>query len=315
MSMAKPDTVCNDQLYCQLYSEPIGQGGFSTVFLAYATEETRCMCAKTGCRCIEDGQLLAFKIYNEEVHAYHHFCKESEIFKSLEHHENVVSYMGSLVTVPQRAGCIVMEYVHGVDLYDLANDHLGVDEHYAYFMFRQMVKALIHCHSKNIVHRDLKLENFIIDQHTLQVKLIDFGFAAVQDGSTIYNEKGTPGTVMYGAPELYHNSPYDAYKTDCYALGMCLFILVHGIYPFTQSKLTKYVYGQRKELPLLFSETCSDEFKDLVIRMMDLNPGKRMNCDSIKSHSWMVQNGLEDPSLDEIKELVRHTQEGQMCTE
>jgi len=96
-----------------------------------------------------------------------------------------------------------------------------------------MLKAVSQCHENNIGHRDLKMENFVLNDK-FDLKLIDFGIAtslAKEDGSRIFHTEKT-GTENYIAPEIWKKLPYDAELVDIFSLGVMLFNLIAGQQPF-----------------------------------------------------------------------------------
>jgi len=93
--------------------------------------------------------------------------------------------------------------------------------------------------SKNICHRDIKLENILFDQQ-LNIKLVDFGIASFQ-GSKMLSD--FCGTGMYIAPEIREYRAYDGFKSDVFSLGVVLFALITGYLPFQQAKLDEKYYS------------------------------------------------------------------------
>ena len=96
-------------------------------------------------------------------------------------------------------------------------------------IFKGIVEGIAHCHSKNVVHRDIKLENVMIDSNN-NVKIIDFGFSI-----TISKDKKLSifcGTPSYMAPEIVKRTPYSGYAADIWALGILLYTLLCGKFPF-----------------------------------------------------------------------------------
>ena len=102
------------------------------------------------------------------------------------------------------------------------------------FLMQQLVEAIKYIHKQEkIIHRDLKLENILVDQD-LNIQLCDFGFAAWRNLSTL---RGRKGTKTYMAPEIKLDKIYDGRKIDIFSLGVIMFILVIGSFPFYESKL------------------------------------------------------------------------------
>lgn len=94
-------------------------------------------------------------------------------------------------------------------------------------------------HGKKIAHRDLKLENILIDEQ-LNLKVADFGFAAIHK---IDKLKSYRGTMTYMAPEIKEGKVYDGTQIDIFSLGVILFILVQGIFPFKEARKEEYFYN------------------------------------------------------------------------
>ncbi len=100
----------------------------------------------------------------------------------------------------------------------------------AKYLFKQVVSALYYCHQRNVTHRDIKLENILLNEAKTQVKLIDFGFS-----TCIPNDKKIKlfcGTPSYMAPEIVSKKEYCGPPADVWALGVLLFALLCGRFPF-----------------------------------------------------------------------------------
>lgn len=130
----------------------------------------------------------------------------------------------------------VMDYMVS-DLRDLLlGINMPFDEQASKEIFYQMVRAVSHLHSQNIIHRDLKLENFLVGEHLDTVKLIDFGLASIYDPASPPYQ--TCGTMISAAPEMHNDTTY-CMKIDCWSLGICLFEMLCNDLPFNiQSKDT-----------------------------------------------------------------------------
>ena len=93
-------------------------------------------------------------------------------------------------------------------------------------IFRQMGSAVEYCHRSGIIHRDIKLQNIMLFHS--QVQIIDFGFA-IECGQELDDYIGTPA---YLSPEIIEKGQYNGYKSDVWALGICLYVMINGFYPF-----------------------------------------------------------------------------------
>lgn len=144
-------------------------------------------------------------------------------------------------------------------------------------------------HSKRVVHRDLKLENILVDDQ-FNLKIADFGFACFKniDALTSYR-----GTMTYMAPEIKIGKAYRGTQVDLFSLGVILFIIVQGIFPFKEARKEEYFYAliQNGELEKYWTKTnghsLTPEFKDLVLKLFSFDGDARPTMEDFRSHPWM----------------------------
>jgi serine/threonine protein kinase len=152
-----------------------------------------------------------------------------------------------------------------------------------------MLDLLTYMHGKNVVHRDLKLENILVDDN-MNLKVADFGFATFKK---IHALKSYRGTMTYMAPEIKEGKTYDGVQIDLFSTAVILFIIVQGIFPFKEAKKDEYFYNLilKGDLETYWKKTggqkLSPEFKDLIIKMFSYDGSKRPTVDEIKNHPWM----------------------------
>mmetsp|Transcript_37933 Transcript_37933/g.27921 ORF Transcript_37933/g.27921 Transcript_37933/m.27921 type:complete len:151 (+) Transcript_37933:241-693(+) len=137
-------------------------------------------------------------------------------------------------------------------------------------------------HSKSIAHRDIKLENVLVDQKSKQVKLIDFGFCS-QSQQKLRIFCGTPS---YMSPEIVSKREYFGPSSDIWACGVLFFALVCGTFPF-RSPFEKELYLKIQRGQYSFcNNIVSEEGKQLVGRMLVTDPKKRITAEDILLHGW-----------------------------
>merc|ERR1711981_517778 len=184
---------------------------------------------------------------------------------------------------------IVMEFVQGGLLFDLCQTMGAMGEDAGRFFLHQMLDSVEYMHSRRVVHRDLKLENILVDDN-LNLKLADFGFACYKNIDTL---KSYRGTMTYMAPEIKEGKQYAGSQVDMFSIGVILFIIVQGIFPFKEARKEEYFYnlimqGQNDTYFQKVNGTdLSDDFKDLILRFFAFDGDSRPQVDAIRNHLWM----------------------------
>lgn len=172
-----------------------------------------------------------------------------------------------------------MELVNGVSLlaYLKSKPDRRAGPRNAVKIFKQLVLAVEYCHKKNICHRDIKLENIIIDEF-LFLKLIDFGFAAVISKTKLQNF--FCGTPSYMPPEIVQKRDYIGFNADIWCLGILLYTLLCGAFPFRgQSEKELYAKICKGEFPM--PEYLTDCDKSLLTWCLQVKPEKRPTCQEV----------------------------------
>ncbi|KAF2655256.1 Pkinase-domain-containing protein [Lophiostoma macrostomum CBS 122681] len=183
---------------------------------------------------------------------------------------------------------LIMEYVEGGELFQYIGDRGVLSEIEAVLFFRQIIAALLYCHRLNIHHRDLKPENILLDRHTLTLKLVDFGMAALQP---IGKELTTPcGSPHYAAPEVIRTASYDGAKADIWSCGVILFVMLTGSPPFNYSgddSELKYLFRAIARAAYIMPDDLSREAQDLIRRILVPDPRRRISIEEIWKHPFL----------------------------
>uniref|UniRef100_A0A8C9T8N3 non-specific serine/threonine protein kinase n=1 Tax=Scleropages formosus TaxID=113540 RepID=A0A8C9T8N3_SCLFO len=206
--------------------------------------------------------------------------REVRIMKGLKH-PNIVQLFEVIET--EKTLYLIMEYASGGEVFDYLVSHGRMKEKEARAKFRQIVSAVHYCHQKNIVHRDLKAENLLLDADS-NIKIADFGFSnEFTLGSKLDTFCGSP---PYAAPELFQGKKYDGPEVDIWSLGVILYTLVSGSLPFdgqNLKELRERVLRGKYRVPFYMSTDC----EGILRRFLVLNPSKRCTLEQIMKDKWM----------------------------
>lgn len=199
---------------------------------------------------------------------------------------------------------LVMEYFAGRDLYTSLEDrsYQPYSEQTAKEIFKQLTSAVTHCHQLGIVHRDIKLENILMDKYG-RIKLIDFGLCdfVLDVGNTRRLCVDSVGSPAYISPEVLVGKPYDGFKADVWSSGVVLYALLFGCFPFSPAQYKLMVNGE--SLVLQFPEsTVSKCAKNLLSSMLTLKPDNRFSLEEVQNHDWMCDSIVTKMNNDEASE-------------
>lgn len=183
----------------------------------------------------------------------------------------------------------MLEYIDGGILFDLVQGQGKMGEESGRYFLHQLTDVLQYMTSKRVAHRDLKLENILVDAD-LNLKVADFGFATYKNISKLQSYRGTK---TYMAPEIKEGKTYDGRQIDMFSVGVILFIIVMGIFPFQEARSDDYYYKllmagkKEKYWKKTGGDDLSIEFKDLIERMVNHDPSKRPSVKELLEHPWM----------------------------
>uniref|UniRef100_A0A803TN59 non-specific serine/threonine protein kinase n=1 Tax=Anolis carolinensis TaxID=28377 RepID=A0A803TN59_ANOCA len=189
---------------------------------------------------------------------------------------------------------IVMELCVQGDLLEFIKSNRGLPEEVARRMFRQLCCAVKYCHDLDVVHRDLKCDNVLLDKD-MNVKLSDFGFSkrCYRDGDGhIVPSQTFCGSAAYAAPEVILGIPYHPKVYDMWSLGVVLYVMVSGYMPYDDSNVKRMLRLQQ-EHRVIFPETLSIECKDLIFRMLQPDVAHRLQIEEVLNHPWVQGKYLE----------------------
>ena len=169
-----------------------------------------------------------------------------------------------------------MEYCQYGDLRHFINNQGVLSEDQAREFFGHLILGVRKMHSMNLVHRDLKLENLLVDGK-LRLKIADFGCARRQMDKRLNT---ITGSYAYGAPELFRGAHYDGRKTDVWSMGVILYAMLVGKLPFKDRGQLSQLLRERMQLPQL-PEHLSPECVDVLRRLLSYDPAERISVDEV----------------------------------
>jgi 5'-AMP-activated protein kinase catalytic alpha subunit len=251
----------------------LGQGSFAKVYCA---------------RNLATGQIVAIKMVHKDkivkTGLMDQIKREISIMR-LVRHPNILQLFEVMATKSRIY--FVLEYAKGGELFNKIEKG-KLTEEAARKYFRQLIGAVDYCHSRGVYHRDLKLENLLLDENET-LKVSDFGLSALaeskrQDGM-LHTACGTPA---YVAPEVLSRKGYSGAKADVWSCGVILFVLVASYLPFHDKSLTE-MYKKISKAEYRCPRYFSAELKELLYGILDPDPNTRMPISMIRRSAWYTK--------------------------
>lgn len=223
--------------------------------------------------------------------------REMAIVKTIKH-PNIIKFLQTIESTTKMF--IVMEDASYSSILDIVQRYRNINEQLAAIWFSQMCDGISFCHSRGIVHRDLKCENVLLDKYK-NVKIIDFGF-----GKTEMNLKSLCstccGSYAYASPEILYGIKYIPQYSDVWSLGVILYIMVEGRVPFSDSNIAI--------LPIILTKgvkfgnvDLSKDLQALILNILTVEH-HRIYFPIIKASDWMQRNYLNKDDAQEVLNTV-----------
>ena len=213
---------------------------------------------------------------------------EMQVLRSL-HHPNIIKFYG-MYRSPTNVH-LVLEFADGGDLLNRILEKGCYSEAEGKVVFSQICAGVAYLHSKDICHRDLKPDNVLLTADGV-AKISDFGLARHASSQSENNFRTYCGTPHYFAPEMFklQKQQVDGYgkAVDVWSLGVILYIIVSGKPPFDDENLGEQVINGIFEFDGPEFECVSDDAKDLISRLMTVDPKLRLTCDEALRHVWLA---------------------------
>lgn len=262
----------------------IGEGSFGKVYLAHHKPTHRKVVLKTSDK--SDPNVVREVFYHRQFD-YLYITKLYEVI------------------VTETKVWMALEFCPGKELYEhlLSLQRIPLEE--CSRLFAQIVGAVYYAHSLNCVHRDLKLENILLDKKG-NAKLTDFGFT--RECASRSQLDTICGTTVYMAPELTQRKSYDGFKIDIWALGVILYTMINGTMPFDEEDEAKTKWKIVNEMPELNSTFMVPEARDLIEQLLAKDPNDRPSIEKILCHPFLQPYGI--PLMDKTQKILRRQRRG-----
>ncbi|XP_073029909.1 CBL-interacting serine/threonine-protein kinase 1-like [Primulina eburnea] len=253
------------------FGRTLGEGNFGKVKFARHTDSDRPFAIKI----LEKNTILDLKLTQQ-------IKREIGTLKLLKH-PNVVRLYEVLAS--KTKVYMVLEYVNGGELFDRIASKGKLREAQGRKLFQQLIDGVSYCHNKGVFHRDLKLENVLIDANG-NIKITDFGLSALpqhfRNDGLLHTTCGSPN---YVAPEILSNRGYDGAASDTWSCGVILYVILTGYLPFDDRNLA-VLYQKIMKGEAHIPTWLSLGVRNLIKRILDPNPRTRITRDEIKENDW-----------------------------
>ncbi|KAI8379739.1 uncharacterized protein BYT42DRAFT_569866 [Radiomyces spectabilis] len=300
------------QYYYQLYHYHPPPGRKPTVFGSYLLLQTlgegEFGKVKLGIH-METGQEVAIKLMKKDnIDSSTRMTKverEISVLRTVRHPYIVKLY--DVIETEKYIG-IIQQCASGGELFDYILAHRYLKEKDAKRLFAQLISGVHYMHQKHIIHRDLKLENLLLDRHR-SIVITDFGFANQFNSARDDLMSTSCGSPCYAAPELVISEGlYVGSAVDIWSCGVILFAMLCGYLPFDDdpgnpegdniNRLYKYILNTT----LTFPDYVGDDARDLLQKMLVPDPSLRCTMKTIIDHPWLTSHRpLLEKSVQELE--------------
>ncbi|XVF28108.1 hypothetical protein REPUB_Repub15cG0000700 [Reevesia pubescens] len=253
----------------------LGEGNFAKVKLANNLHSGLVFAVKI----LDKSKLIQLNITNQ-------IKREIATLKLLKH-PNVVRLHEVLASKTKIY--MVLEYATGGELFDRIASKGKLSEAEGRKFFQQLIDGVSYCHDKGVFHRDLKLENVLIDAKG-NIKISDFGLSAlpqhIREDGLLHTTCGSPN---YVAPEILANKGYDGATSDIWSCGVILYVILTGYLPFDDRNLAvlyQKIFKGDTQIPKWLSSGA----RNMIRRILDPNPDNRITMAGIKDDEWFKQD-------------------------
>mmetsp|Transcript_26979 Transcript_26979/g.86696 ORF Transcript_26979/g.86696 Transcript_26979/m.86696 type:complete len:314 (+) Transcript_26979:1138-2079(+) len=239
--------------------------------------------------CGQDVAIKILKDANENPQQLQEFMQEVSIMRKVRH-KNVVQFIGACTSRPNL--CIVFEYMSGGSVYDyLHRQRSSLQLPMLLRAAQDVASAMDYLHQRNIIHRDLKAANLLLDEHET-VKVADFGVARVQSSNGVMTAE--TGTYRWMAPEVIEHKPYDN-KADVFSFGVVLWELLTGHVPYAemtplQAAVGVVQKGLRPDIP----KGCPEVLKEILASCWKARPDDRPSFTELATTIGAAREALKE---------------------
>ncbi|CAN0898745.1 Serine/threonine-protein kinase GRIK2 [Linum grandiflorum] len=257
----------------------IGAGSYGKVVLYRSSIDGKHYAIKA----FHKSHLLKLRVAPSET-AMTDVLREVLIMKMLEH-PNIVNLIEVIDDPNTDHFYMVLEYVDGKWFWEGCGPPGGIGEHTARKYLRDIVSGLMYLHAHNIVHGDIKPDNLLVTS-TGVVKIGDFSVSQVFEDENDELRR-SPGTPVFTAPECCLGLTYHGKVADTWAVGVTLYCMVLGQYPFLGETLQD-TYDKIVNNPLVLPNRLDSQLKDLLEGLLCKDPKQRLTLGDVANHAWVV---------------------------
>ncbi|CAI8610861.1 unnamed protein product [Vicia faba] len=266
----------------------LGEGNFGKVKFARNTDSQQPYAIKI----VDKNKIIDLNITNQ-------IKREISALKLLRH-PNVVKLYEVLASKTKI--CMVLEYVTGQELFHKIASKGKLNETEGRKLFQQLIDGVSYCHSKGVFHRDIKLENVLVDAKG-NLKITDFGLSALHQQ---FREDGllhtTCGSPNYVAPEILANRGYNGASSDVWSCGVILYVVLTGYLPFDDRNLA-VLYQKVSKGDCQIAKWLSSGAQNIIKRILDPNPETRITMAGIKEDLWFKEGYNQADPEDEDEDV------------